>query len=469
MFFKKNNNSNNLKKVQKIESEKNQEREDLLNLNMWQLFKKLAIPGMFGMVIVGLYGLMDAIFVGQFIGKEAVAAVALAYVVVLFNQTIIALIGSGLVSILSIAIGKKDQKTIDKLLGTMIVGVTIIGGVLSLIVYMNADWIMNFIGGRELIHQLGVDYIKILSFGMIFAALGPAMNVLIRGEGKIKLAMIFLAIAGLLNIILNPIFILIFDMGIEGAAVATVIAQAILIIIQMRYFASGKSVISLKKVKLKLEKSVLPQMFKVGSAQMIMVLMAAVQQILLFRVLQYHGGDEHIILMAAAYKAFLFAFMAIYGLGQGLQPLIGVSYGAKKFERIKTAFKQFTIMGLSISTSLWLLFMIFPGTILSWFITDTQLVEMGIPYLRILCSMFFSYILFTTTMALFVGLGRGKEAAIIAISRQIVFFIPLLYILSELFGSIGVWIALPLADLLSLILGIFIIRKIFKEKEFNKN
>ena len=224
---------------------------------------------------------------------------------------------------------------------------------------------MNFIGGRELIHQLGVDYIKILSFGMIFAALGPAMNVLIRGEGKIKLAMIFLAIAGLLNIILNPIFILIFDMGIEGAAVATVIAQAILIIIQMRYFASGKSVISLKKVKLKLEKSVLPQMFKVGSAQMIMVLMAAVQQILLFRVLQYHGGDEHIILMAAAYKAFLFAFMAIYGLGQGLQPLIGVSYGAKKFERIKTAFKQFTIMGLSISTSLWLLFMIFPGTILS--------------------------------------------------------------------------------------------------------
>ncbi|MCD5406947.1 MAG: MATE family efflux transporter [Desulfotomaculum sp.] len=443
-----------------------QEREELLNLSMWQLFKKLAIPGMLGMIVVGLYNLMDAVFVGQLIGKEAVGAVALAYIVVLVNQGILMLVGSGSMSLLSIAIGAKDQKTIDKLLGNMAVITVMLSGIFAVIVYTNADWIMYFVGGRGLVHELAVAYVKVLSLGMIFAALGPAMNFLIRGEGKMKTAMIFLGAAGLLNIILNPIFIAVLGMGIEGAAVATIIAQAVLVIIQLHYFASGKSIISLQKTRLKLEKSILPPILKVGSSQMIMVLMAAGQQVLLFRALQHYGGNEHVVLMGAAYRAFTFAFIAIWGLGQGLQPLVGVSYGAKKFKRVITAYKQFSMIGLVFSTAIWALFMAFPGMILSWFITDASLVNMGIPYFRILCAIFLGYIYFTTTIALFIGLGRAKEAAIVAIARQVVFFIPLLVILSGLYGSLGVWIAMPLADFLALVLGLFFVVKIFTKGEF---
>ncbi len=447
---------------------KTQEREQLLSLSMGKLFKRLAIPGIIGMVVIGLYNLMDAVFVGQLIGKEAVGAVALVFSVVAFNQGILLLVGSGSMSMLSIALGKKDHETIDKLLGNMIVSIFIMSGIYSVFVYYNTEWIVSFIGGAGLIAELATRYLRIISIGMIFAALGPAMNFLIRGEGKMKAAMYFAGGASLLNIILNPIFISTFGMGIEGAAIATITSQIIYIITQFIFFGKGKSVIALQKVKLKLEKSLLPNIFKVGSAQLIMMTMATIQQIILFRSLQHYGGGEHVVIMGASYRTFMFAYIALWGIAQGMQPAIGVNYGAGKMQRVKKIFISFTLYGLIVSSALWIVFMIVPGVILGTFITDPIVVKNGIPLFRILNIIFFGYIYFSTSINLYIGLGKGKEAGILATARQIAFFIPLVLILPRMLGAIGVWIALPLADLFTMCVAIIFQKNTFSTEKSKK-
>lgn len=440
------------------------EREKLLTQSMKQLFLKLSVPGMIGMIVIGLYNFVDAIFVGRLVGKEAVGAVALIYSVVLFNQALLTLVGSGSMSVLSIAIGKNDQKKIDKLLGNMIVILFLLCGLFTLFVYFKVEEIVRFIGGKGLTHQLGVKYLRILLIGFIPAAVGPAMNFLLRAEGKMKDAMLISGGCSILNIILDPIFIKTFGLGIEGAALATIISQISHMIIQFAYFGKGKSVISLKKMKLKIEKDILPEVFKIGFSQMIMSVMAMVQQIILFRTLQNYGGNNQVALMGGSYRVFMFAYLSVWGVGQGLQSVVGVNYGAGKYNRIKQAFKSFTAIGSIISTSVWVVFMVFPETILSWFIKDPILVAENVNLFRIFTCIFFLYVYLATLMNLFIGLGKGKEAGILLIARQIVFFIPLVLILPRIMGVKGAWLALPISDLLSMALGRFYQKRIFHKE-----
>ena len=453
-------------KENNLETEKTQEREQLLSWSMGRLFKKLAIPGMIGMVLIGLCNLMDAVFVGHLIGKEAIGAVAIVSSVALLNLGICLLIGSGSMSMLSIAIGKKDQKTIDKLLGNMIVSILILSGIFLIIVYLNTEWIVSFIGGEGLVAELATEYLRVISIGMVFSALGPAMNFLIRGEGKIKTAMYFASGVSILNIILNPIFISVLGMGIEGAAVATVISHIVYVLLNLLFFSKGNGVIVLQRMKLRLEKDILPSIFKVGSTQLIMMVMATIQQVILFRSLQYHGGSEHVILMGASYRAFMFAYIAIWGIAQGLQPVIGMNYGAGKINRVKKAFNTFTLLGLILTSIIWVIFMVFPDLILGIFIIDSDIIIIGVPLFRILTSIFFAYIYFANLFNLFIGLGRGKEPGILSILRQIVFFIPLVFVLPMIFGTVGVWIALPLADFFTMLVAAMYHRKILISEEF---
>ncbi|MCT4663203.1 MAG: MATE family efflux transporter [Tissierellales bacterium] len=438
-----------------------QEREKLLTSDLKSLFFKLSIPGMIGMVVIGLYNFVDAIFVGQLVGKEAVGAVALMYAVVLFNQALLTLIGSGSMSVLSIAMGKKDQAKIDKLLGNMIVLLVLISGLFTIFVAFNTDSIVRFVGGKGLTHELGVRYLKILLIGFIPAALGPAMNFLLRAEGKMRDAMIIMGTFSILNIILDPIFIKTLGYGIEGAAIATIISQYLLMITQFVYFGMGRSIISLNKIKLRVERDVLPEIFKVGFSQMLMCVMAMVQQIILFNSLQAYGGNDHVSLMGGSYRVFMFAYLAVWGIGQGLQSVVGVNYGAGRYDRVKNAFKQFTLIGSLISVSVWILFMVFPENILSWFIPDPKLVADNVNLFRLFTSIFFLYVYFATVLNFFIGLGKGKEAGVIAISRQIVFFIPLALVLPKFMGVTGIWLSLPLSDLLCMILAVFYQKRIF--------
>jgi putative MATE family efflux protein len=443
-------------------------RNKMLNDSMGSLFLKLAVPGVVGMLIIGLYNFVDAIFVGQLVGKDGVGAVALLYSVVLLNQGILTIVGSGSMAILSISIGKKDQDTIDKLLGNMIVFIIIASGILSLVTYIFSSQIVTLIGGTGQLHGLAVRYLKVLLIGFIPAGLGPAMNFLLRGEGKMKQAMVIAGGAGVLNIILDPILISGFNMGIEGAAVATVISQILYMIVQFLYFRTGKSVVSTENLKIRIEKSVFADVLKLGSSQMFMCVMMMVQQIFLFRSLEYFGGNDHVSLMGGTFRLFMFAYLIVWGIGTGLQPIVGVNYGADKYGRVKESFKKFTLIGFAVTSVCWLLFMLLPEFFLSLFIKDKNLIVLGVPYFKLFNIIFFAYIYFATVLNLFIGLGKAKEAGILAIGRQVLFFVPMVLILPRFFGVWGVWLAIPLADAVTMILGLYNQLKIFKSKEFSE-
>ncbi len=430
----------------------NNMRGEIIHMGMNQLFVKLAIPGIIGTLILGLYNFIDGIFVGQIVGPQALGGVTLVYSMVLINQAILTLFGMGTMALLSIAVGKKDFDTINQLFGNLIISLSVLSLIFSVMVYNYADEIIHFLGGRGIIFDYGRDYLKVLSLGFVFAALGPAINMMFRGEGLIKNAMKILVIGVLLNIILDFIFIYLLEWGVKGAAQATVISQIVVLILNFVFIARGNSVISLRHSKFKLSFKLMPKVLEIGSSTMILLIMASIQQMMLFRSMAAYDDATLISLLGAAYRVLLFAVIPFAGIGQGLQSIIGINYGAGNTDRIRAAYRVFTKNATVMAGFLWLTFMIFPETFLGLMVSDPGMVEIGVPFFRILFSTFLLTGIINNSATLFQALGKGWKASIIFLSRQIVFFIPLLIILPDYFGINGVWLSMPVAEGLTLII-----------------
>lgn len=429
----------------------NEMRGEIIHLGMKQLFVMLAVPGIIGTLILGLYNFVDGIFVGQFIGPEALGGVTLVYSIVLINQAILTLFGMGTMALLSIAIGKKDFDTINQLFGNLIISLGTLSFIFSVLVFSFTDEIIYFLGGRGIIFSHGREYLNVLSLGFVFASLGPAINMLFRGEGLIKNAMKILVMGVLLNIILDFGFIYVLGWGVKGAAQATVISQIVVLCLNLVFITRGKSVISLSRSRIKLSLTLMARVLEIGSSTMILLIMASLQQMMLFRALAAYNDATLISLLGAAYRVLLFAVIPFAGIGQGLQSIIGINYGAGNIDRVRAAYRVFTKNASIMAAILWLLFMVFPGTFLGMMVSDSNMVEIGIPYFRILFSTFILTGIINNSATLFQALGKGWKASIIFLSRQIIFFIPLLMLLPDFYGVRGVWLSMPLAELLTLI------------------
>ncbi len=441
-------------------------RSDILKSGIHRLFFKLAVPGIIGTLILGLYNFVDGIFVGQIIGPEALGGVTLVYSIVLINQAILTLFGMGAMAVLSIAVGQEDHNTINKILSHIIITIGILTFIFSVLVFSFSDKIIYFLGGRGIIFEYGRDYLRILSIGFVFAALGPAINMLFRGEGNIQQAMKILSVVVFLNILLDFVFIYVLKMGVPGAAWATVISQIVLVIIDLLFIVKGKSVITFKQAKFSISIELLLKIMGIGSSSMILLTMASVQQILLFKTLSAYDDPVLIPLLGAAYRVLLFAIIPFAGLGQGLQSIIGINFGAGQTDRVKAAFKVFTLYATAIAGTLWILFMLFPDLFLKMMISDKEIIKTGIPYFRMLFSTFIITGFINNSAIFFQALGTGWKASLIFLSRQIVFFIPALIILPGFIGVGGVWLSMPAAEALSIIvILVLLIREYRKMKQ----
>ncbi|MCP4752288.1 MAG: MATE family efflux transporter [Proteobacteria bacterium] len=434
----------------------NEIRSEILRLGMRQLFIKLALPGIVGTLILGLYNFVDGIFVGQFIGPEALGGVSLVYSVVLINQAILTLLGMGSMAVLSIAIGREDYDTINKLFGNLILTLGLLSLVFSVLVFCLTDEIIRFLGAKGTVFAYGRDYLKVLSTGFVFAALGPAINMLFRGEGNIQKAMKILSVGVVLNIVLDFVFIYQLKMGVKGAALATVISQVLILCFNLLFIAKGNSVISLKRSKFEISFELLPKIVGIGSSTMILLVMASLQQMLLFKSLSTYDDPTLIPLLGAAYRVLLFAVIPFAGIGQGLQSIVGINLGAGRTDRVKEAYRVFTLNASVMAGSLWILFMVFPDFFLGMMLSDKEIVEAGIPYFRILFSSFLLTGVINNSATFFQALGKGWKASLVFLSRQIVFFIPLLVLLPNLIGIGGVWLSMPVAELLCVVVVVFL-------------
>lgn len=432
-------------------------RTKLLTQNPVSLMFELSIPAILGMVVVGLYNFMDSVFVGQMVGSVQMGAISVSYPFTLINGGTAAMLGVGSASVLSRAIGKKDEATIGKIMGNLVAMVILLSAIITVVGMVFTRPILTLAGASGDILNYAEKYLRIVYAGSLFVNFFQSANMVIRGEGQLKKAMLIIGSGAVLNIILDPIFITLLNpvgRGMEGAAYATVLSQIIQALITVWYFKKKSQHVKIGRIRI--EKSLLPQILAVGVSALLMQVLTLVQQTVIYRVASNYGGETSQILLGAALRVWNFAFVPLWGISQGFQPAAGTNYGAKDYNRVKKLTGVFVTSATILSLLFYIPVELFPANVLSLFITTPGVAASGATNFRI---MFSTYILqgsFLIAVTLFQSLGKANKATWLVLFRQIILFIPLAVILPMIggMGIRGVWLAIALTDAILVVITI---------------
>lgn len=428
-------------------------KEQLLTKKPIDLLFQLSIPAVIGMIVIGLYPLMDGIFAGKIIGQKAMTACGVAMPLTFFNSGVSTLLGVGSASVLSRAIGKGDQRTVDKIMGNLIFWVILFSVIIALGGILFAPHFLDMVGATGEIKTYGIRYLRVIFIGSLFVNFTQSANMVMRGEGLMKKAMMIMGLGALLNIILDPILMTVMgEYAIEGAALATVIAQFVQTVITLHYFLKKSKVVKIHKIKS--DSEIKKEMFGVGSSAMMMQILFMIQQTMLYKMAFKYGGDSNGILMAASLRMYAFSFIPLWGMSQGLQPVVGTNFGAKQYHRVREAMKVFSIGGLILAAIFWIPSLLFSSQILSLFGVESNIISQGVGNFRLFYSVFILYGVMVMSITFFQSIGNGKKAGIIVMLRQLILFVPAMIILPMIFGVKAVWFTQPLLDFIMIVVGL---------------
>ncbi|WP_159338767.1 MATE family efflux transporter [Streptococcus dysgalactiae subsp. equisimilis] len=428
-------------------------KEQLLTKKPIDLLFQLSIPAVIGMIVIGLYPLMDGIFAGKIIGQKAMTACGVAMPLTFFNSGVSTLLGVGSASVLSRAIGKGDQRTVDKIMGNLIFWVILFSVIIALGGILFAPHFLDMVGATGEIKAYGIRYLRVIFIGSLFVNFTQSANMVMRGEGLMKKAMMIMGLGALLNIILDPILMTVMgEYAIEGAALATVIAQFVQTVITLHYFLKKSKVVKIHKIKS--DSEIKKEMFGVGSSAMMMQILFMIQQTMLYKMAFKYGGDSNGILMAASLRMYAFSFIPLWGMSQGLQPVVGTNFGAKQYHRVREAMKVFSIGGLILAAIFWIPSLLFSSQILSLFGVESNIISQGVGNFRLFYSVFILYGVMVMSVTFFQSIGNGKKAGIIVMLRQLILFVPAMIILPMIFGVKAVWFTQPLLDFIMIVVGL---------------
>lgn len=428
-------------------------KEQLLTKKPIDLLFQLSIPAVIGMIVIGLYPLMDGIFAGKIIGQKAMTACGVAMPLTFFNSGVSTLLGVGSASVLSRAIGKGDQRTVDKIMGNLIFWVILFSVIIALGGILFAPHFLDMVGATGEIKAYGIRYLRVIFIGSLFVNFTQSANMVMRGEGLMKKAMMIMGLGALLNIILDPILMTVMgEYAIEGAALATVIAQFVQTVITLHYFLKKSKVVKIHKIKS--DSEIKKEMFGVGSSAMMMQILFMIQQTMLYKMAFKYGGDSNGILMAASLRMYAFSFIPLWGMSQGLQPVVGTNFGAKQYHRVREAMKVFSIGGLILAAIFWIPSLLFSSQILSLFGVESNIISQGVGNFRLFYSVFILYGVMVMSITFFQSIGNGKKAGIIVMLRQLILFVPAMIILPIIFGVKAVWFTQPLLDFIMIVVGL---------------
>ena len=432
-------------------------RTKLLTQNPVSLMFELSIPAILGMVVVGLYNFMDSVFVGQMVGSVQMGAISVSYPFTLINGGTAAMLGVGSASVLSRAIGKKDEATIGKIMGNLVAMVILLSAIITIVGMVFTRPILTLAGASGDILNYAEKYLRIVYAGSLFVNFFQSANMVIRGEGQLKKAMLIIGSGAVLNIILDPIFITLLNpvgRGMEGAAYATVLSQIIQALITVWYFKKKSQHVKIGRIRI--EKSLLPQILAVGVSALLMQVLTLVQQTVIYRVASNYGGETSQILLGAALRVWNFAFVPLWGISQGFQPAAGTNYGAKDYNRVKKLTGVFVASATILSLLFYIPVELFPANVLSLFITTPGVAASGATNFRIMFSTYFLQGSFLIAVTLFQSLGKANKATWLVLFRQIILFIPLAVILPMIggMGIRGVWLAIALTDAILVVITI---------------
>ena len=428
-----------------------------------KLLKQYALPAIIAQTASSLYNMVDSIFIGQGVGPLAISGLAVTFPLMNLSTAFGTLVGAGAATMLSVLLGQKNYKAANKVLGNVVTLNTIIGLAFMAVALIFIDPILYFFGASENTLPYAKEYITIILIGNVITHLYFGLNAAMRSSGNPKKAMGLTIFTVVFNTILDPIFIFAFDMGIAGAAWATVIAQTVAMFVVIHHFNDKTRPFHFEKGIFRLDMRVAKDSLSIGMGPFLMNAAACLVTLFINQQLRKYSGD----LGLGAYgicNRFVFMFaMICMGLNQGMQPIAGYNYGARQYSRVKEVFWKTAKLAMVMTTICFIFGMFLPKAAVGIFTHDEELMNLSAKALRIMTLVFpiVGFQMIATNF--FQSLGMVKKSVILSLSRQILFLLPLLYALPMWFESNGVWMSFPISDALATLLTIFMLGRLFKK------
>lgn len=436
----------------------NRGKQNILNDDrIGHLLLKLSLPAFMGLFVMTIYNVVDTIFVGHYVGAMGIAGLSIVFPLQMLTIGVGQLTGMGGASLVSRLIGAGDTQRGEHALGNAVAFTVVISTALVIAGLSNTDLWLRLMGASDAVLPYARDYMRFVLIGVPFKAFGMAQNFLIRAEGNARVSMIGMIIGAVLNIILDALFIIVLDMGIRGAAIATAIAQVVTALYFTRYYVSGKSFLKLHLKSLAIKWDILKPILAIGIAAFASLSASSLTIVFVNRALATFGGDVAISAYGLVHRIMMFAFMPGVVIGQGLQPVLGFNYGAQRYDRALRAIKLAMIAATGFSVAVFLALFFAPEVFIQVFTGDSELIAVGSYAAK---HVFFLKYLIGFIMVgsvVFQAMGKAPQAFITAIARPALFLLPLVFILPRYYQLEGVWLAFPITDALTFILVLVLI------------
>lgn len=424
-----------------------------------------AIPAIIAMTASSLYNMVDSIFIGHGVGALAISGLALTFPLMNLAAAFGSLVGVGASTLISVKLGQKDYDTAQRVLGNVLVLNVIIGLLFTVVTLIFLDPILYFFGGSDATVGYARDYMVVILLGNIITHIYLGLNAVLRSAGHPQKAMYATIATVLVNTLLDPLFIYVFDWGIQGAAIATITAQVLALIWQFKLFSNKNELLHFHKGIYRLKKKIVYDSLAIGMSPFLMNLAACFIVILINQGLQKYGGDLAIGAFGIVNRLVFIVVMIVMGLNQGMQPIAGYNYGAQQYLRVRKVLIVTIVAATLVTTFGFLVGMLMPELAVSIFTTDEELIRLSAKGLRI-TVVFFPIIGFQmVTSNFFQSIGMASKAIFLSISRQVLILIPCLLILPRYYGQFGVWVSMPVSDITaSLIAGSMLVWQMKKLK-----
>ena len=429
------------------------------------LLMKYALPGIIAMTATSLYNMVDSIFIGHGVGAMALSGLTVAKPFMDICAAFGTLVGVGASSLVAIKLGEKDYRSANDVLANVILLNVLLGALVMAVGLYWLDPILYAFGASDVTIAYAREYMEIILWGNILTHIYYGLNSMLRSIGHPKIAMYATILAVVVNIILDPIFIFVLDMGVRGAALATVLSQAIAVVGQMVVFLNPKEVIYFHRGIWRLKRDITMRALGIGTAPFLMHLAACFVVIVLNNQLKRYGGDMAIATFGITNRFMFFFAMVVMGLNQGMQPIVGYNYGAKLFDRMVRALKLTAMCATCVMGVLWIFGLIWPEGFIRLFTHDELLIAQSIAPARVmLCSMVM--VGFPMVVGNFyTSIGMSGKAIFLSLTRQVIFLIPCILLIPVLFQTIdvtpiwGVWWSLPICDALAAIIAAIVLNR----------
>ena len=425
--------------------------------NLTRLFFKFALPAVLAMTMVGLYQFVDAIFVGQFVGPDGMGAVSLVYPVSLINMAVSGLIGVGASSFLSRAIGRKDREGIQKIFTNLVFLNILINAFILAVGWKFARNLLVFFGGTGKVLEYGMSYTRIMLVGMFIANFGVSINLLIRAEGRMRSAMLILSTGAVLNLVLDPVFIIVFGLDVRGAGIATVIGQTCTALVSLVYMEKTQTLVPVRIALCYLDRKIIKEVLKVGFSALVLPLFTIIEIGIEFILIGKYAGMDELLVFGVVMRLLILYIPPIWGIAQGLQPIVGINIGAGDYDRVKKALAVFTVGGTIVAFILWVPVVFFPEWVLGLFITDREVAAAGAQAPRIFLILLPFYSIMFNTIGYFQAAGKALSAALLVSFRMLILYVPLQFLFTAIFKAGGLWFCNPGTDIVSILLAVFML------------